>query len=165
MIVWTDVSQFFKWHVSIQTVFTAALPINGDLGHEEGPQLPVILKHNGVVLQLNGNTYPAVVSPGTGAATTFTATVPAPAIPSSVVGPYPVVVNYTPDSTAFAAPVPPFSFNLPVGPATTTITQTVTPTTAAVGSNLTVSGTIASSNGAAPQGILTITVSSWQTPS
>ncbi len=119
--------------------------------------------HNGLMLQLNGITYPAIVTPGTGAITTFTATVPAPAVPSSVMGMYPVVVNYTPNSPAFAAPVPPFSFNLPVGPATTTITQTVTPTTAAVGSNLTVAGTIASSNGAAPQGTLTITVSSWPT--
>ncbi|CAL5220002.1 g1945 [Coccomyxa viridis] len=113
-----------------------------------------------VTLALNGNTYPAVVTPGSGATTTFTAAVPAPAIPSSVAGPYPVVVNYTPDSTAFAAPVPPFSFNLPVGPATTTITQTVTPTSAVLGSNLTVAGVIASSNGATPAGTLTITVAS-----
>ena len=100
------------------------------------------------MLQLNGNTYPAVVHPGSGATTTFTAAVPAPAIPSSVAGPYPVVVNYTPDTSAFAAPVPPFSFNLLVGPATTTITQTVTPISALLGSNLTVAGVIASSNGA-----------------
>ena len=130
---------------------------------QEGSNCLYMLRHDAVLLQLNGNTYPAVVTPGTGATTTFAATVPAPATPTSVSGAtYPVVVNYTPDSPAFAAPVPPFSFILPVGPATTTITQTVTPTSAVVGSNLTVAGTIASSNGAAPQGTLTITVSSWQ---
>ncbi len=113
-----------------------------------------------MIMQLNGQTYPAVVTPGTGGTTAFTATVPAPAIPSSVAGsPYPVVVNYAPDSSAFVAPVPPYSFNLPVGPATTTVTQTVTPTSPVVNTNLAVAGNIASSNGLPPAGTLTITVS------
>ena len=110
-------------------------------------------------MQLNNAVYPAVVTPGTGGTTTFTATVPAPAIPSSVSGSaYPVTVNYTPDPT-FAAPVPPYSFPLSVGPATTVVTQTVTPSNPMVNTNLTVAGTIASSNGLPPSGTLTITVS------
>ena len=124
-----------------------------------GHRLPAVLADALVFMQLNGQTYPAVLTPGTGS-TTFTATVPAPAIPSSVTGtPYPVVVNYTPDNPAFAAPVPPYSFPLTVGPATTTVTQTVTPTSPVVSTSLTVAGTIASSNGLPPAGTLTITVS------
>ena len=50
---------------------------------------------------------------------TFTTPLTAPDTPST----YPVTVNYTPNNPAFGAPTPPYSFNLPVGPATTTVTQ------------------------------------------
>ena len=118
------------------------------------------LRHGLVLMQLNGQTYPAVLTPGTGGVSTFTAAVPAPLIASLSTGsPYPVVVNYAPDTPGFAAPVPPFSFNLPVGLAASSITQTVTPATPAANAPVTVAGTITAPAGITPTGTVTVTVS------
>ena len=54
---------------------------------------------------------------------TSTSTFPTPLTALSVPSTYPVTVTYTPDDPAPAAPPTPYSFSLPVGPATTTVTQ------------------------------------------
>lgn len=62
---------------------------------------------------------PVTLTPSGPNTSTFTIPLTAPGTPST----YPVTVNYTPNNPAFAEPTPPYSFNLPVGPATTTVTQ------------------------------------------
>ena len=59
-----------------------------------------------------------VPTPGT-STSTFTTALTAPGVPAT----YSVTVTYTPNAPAFAAPPTPYSFSLPVGPATTTVTQ------------------------------------------
>ena len=72
------------------------------------------------LMQVAGQSVGPVTLVPTGTSTsTFTAPLTAPGVPAT----YPVTVTYTPNAPAFAAPPTPYSFNLPVGPATTTVTQ------------------------------------------
>ncbi len=104
-------------------------------------------------MQLNGQTYPAVVSPGTGGTLPHSRPL-SRRLPSHRPWRARPTLSWS-TTPPTAPPLPrlchPYSFNLPVGPATTTVTQTVTPTSPVQSApTSTVAGTIASSNGAAP---------------
>lgn len=73
-----------------------------------------------------------------------------------------MTVTYIPDppsSGLYTNPSPPYTTPLNVSPATTTITEAVTPATQGQGSPVTASGTVTGSNGATPVGTVTTTVS------
>ena len=92
----------------------------------------------------------------------FSGPVTAPTVPTTITGaPYPVTVTYLPDLAStglYTNPSPPYTIPLNVSPATTTITETVTPPSTGAGSPVTAAGTVAGSNGATPVGTVTTTV-------
>ena len=92
----------------------------------------------------------------------YSGPVTAPTVPTTITGaPYPVTVTYLPDPAStglYTNPSPPYTIPLNVSPATTTITEAVTPASAGAGSPVTATGTVAGSNGATPVGTVTTTV-------
>ncbi|CAL8470291.1 g9833 [Coccomyxa elongata] len=109
-----------------------------------------------VTLMVNGvKTGPfTLTTPATGSVSTFAGTLTAPNNPAG--SPFPVTIDYTPGSPAFAAPTPAPTFPLPVGPATASVTATATPPNPATGTPVTVTGKVTGSNGLTPSGTVNI---------